>query len=513
MKNLLDIIRTVTNNGMTKRDLFSEFSDPNSLQHKLVLGITDGTFINDEEAIHTLYKKTDSASKRSYKQLKYNVRNKLLGLLFIMPDEEGALNTPRKARTQALKLAAAGQILFINSFTTTAEEVLVQAAQIAKEYECFDVEYHALYFLQSHYSTQGNPLKLSEVQTRCRYLLEMLQAETEAKELFHHFAVVANTTSGTSERAIAVGEEVVNQLEVLVDKYPCFSIRNRYVKTFMFFSMLRREFDVALDAVKNTISLLEEYPKFANNTLYADSYMQMSNCLYELKEYDEAVIIITKAIQLSKSFTNNWANTLFYYVLILLRIENLNECAKVIQEAKEYIAEGGGTQLWREQMMVLHGYFYVVCTVHQRIGVTIPNDVMEIVQRYSHTEFMSNSPTITRDKRGSNIARVILDVLCLLLQSVDIASTRTEALRQYKKSYLRGSNYARSSAIFSLLELLIENNADITLVSKLGKRYITALEPSAKNHNAASECIEPIEYRRIWQLLVLYIQNTKSIHV
>lgn len=498
MSALHDIIRTVTQNGMTKRELFSHFGDPNSRQHKLVLGITDDTFKTDDEAITVLYGSVDASTKRMFKQLKYNVRGKLLGLLFTMPDEEGALNDRRKVHAEALKLAAAGKILFINSYTDTAEDVLIQAVRKAREHEFFDVEYHALCNLQSHYSTQGEQKKRVDVRQRMEYLMEMLNAEMNAREHFNHFTTIASKTTGYSARAAIVAEEVVENLRMLAKDYPCFSIRNWYRKAEMFRWMLHDDYEKALESVRGTIELLEEYPRFATQTLYADSYMQSGYCHYELQDYQTALAENTRALELSKPQTYNWANVLKLRLLTLLRMEDFPAFMAELRTAYEYIGNGGGTDFWREQIQLLHGYFAWLCRAMQRTGVEVAPAALEIAAQFSINDFMIASPNITADKKGTNVARVILDVMFLLIDNPDGAEVRLEALLQYRKQYLRGRQFARTSAFIHLVELLFTNNFDMQTVLDLGKKERALLNPSVKNKNCVSESFEPIPLLRTW---------------
>lgn len=507
MKNLRDIIRTVTNNGMSKRELFSEFSDPNSLQHKLVLGIADGTFKNDKEAIETLYNEIDSSSKKSYKQMKYNVRSKLLGLLFIMPDEQGSINSFRKAHAQALKLAAAGHIIFINSFTQTAEEVLVQAAQLAEEFEFFDIEYHALSVLESHYSVEGKESKRKNAKERCRFLLKMLAAISDSKEYYNLFAVIANTTNSNSDQAILQAQEVVMKLSDLAEDFPCFATRNRHFLALMYLEILKRDFEKVIRAIQGIFTLLQEKPKFATQSHFSNAYMQLGYSYYELKNYPEALKSINLALQNSKQNTYNWAVNVKYQILILLRLEDIPSARKALTIAQEYANEGIENDTWKEQIQLLHGYYAFLCFLLSKSGVNVDKPSLNFAEKFSLEHFMLNSKSLSRDKQGSNISRILLEILHLLITNPSGAQVKSESIRQYRKSYLKSIHHQRTNTLFQLLEILLENNYDLKLIERKIYTKLQLLEPSLENFGASTESIEPIEFRRLWQLIHVAISK------
>jgi hypothetical protein len=499
MKNIQEIIMCVTLNGMSNRELFSHFPDPNSLQHRFVLGVVDKTFISDEEAIETFYGENTKSSNAKYRKLKHDVREKLLTLLFVMPDEEGAINEYRNARTKASKLSALTGILFSNSALVAGEEVALQCIQLSEKYELYDILIYVLSLLTKRYTDNGNKEKREYYKRKLINVRDMYDAELEAVELFEHFTIVTSKTTTPGERDMVVGEQCCVELEVIAQRFPSFAIRNKALKARLYYSAIVRNFHAVIAVCQESLVMLEKQPQFATKTLYGTAYIQTANSYYELHQYDKGRIAILDTYQYFRPLTVNWGTCLLYDLLILLRLEDHSNAITTLLEAQKYISGGGTKEFWREQIQLIHGYFaYLV----KYSGADVDENTRNLASQFSINEFMLSTPELSKDKSGAYITKYVLELMFMIRENPDGAVTRIESVRNLRKKHARGKWHSRTSAFLSLLECYLENFCTLPQ-TPVTTRLLKALEPSEKNFHGASESMEPIEYRRLAQLLFI----------
>lgn len=497
MKSIQEIIMCVTSNGMSNRELFSYFPDPNSLQHRFVLGVVDKTFLNDEEVIETLYGEDSTSAKTKYRKLKHDVREKLLTLLFVMPDEEGSINEYRNARTKASKLSALTGILFSNSALIAGEEVAQQCIQLSEKYELYDILIYVLSLLTKRYTDNGNKERREHYKRKLIDVRDMYDAELEAVELFEHFSIVTSRTTTPGERDMILAEKYCAELEIIAERFPSFAIRNKALKARLYYSAFVRNFHDVITACQESLDMIENQPFFATKTLYGTINIQTANSYYELHQYDKAQTFIHKTYKYFRQYTVNWGTCLLYDALILLRLEQLNNASTTLFEARKYIEMGGTKDFWKEQMQMLHGYFAFLVKYS---GVDIDENTRNLASQFSINEFMLTTPQLSKDKSGAYIPKYILELMFMIRQNPEGAVTRLESVRNLRKKHARGRWHTRTSVFLSLMEHYLDNFCTLpdTVVVK---RLLKALEPSEKNFHGASESMEPIEYRRLAQLL------------
>ena len=111
MKNIFQLVNIVKNVNLNSITLFTKTKVKKSKTHQLYHGIISGKFTSDEEASQYFY--NSAPSHTSYKNLKSNLRTKLInGIFFLEPQQEGT--DREKAFLYCIKNLAAAKIIFFN---------------------------------------------------------------------------------------------------------------------------------------------------------------------------------------------------------------------------------------------------------------------------------------------------------------------------------------------------------------------------------------------------------------
>ena len=102
-------------------------------------------------------------------------------------------------------------------------------------------------------------------------------------------------------------------------------------------------------------------------------------------------------------------------------------------------------------------------------------------------KFLNEVPTYSKDKRGLNIAIIILQILFLLdRRDFDGIIARAEALKVYCSRYLKLDENYRSNCFLKMMLLMEKKGFEYEATSKIADQYFQSLKSSRFNYEAGN---------------------------
>ena len=126
---------------------------------------------------------------------------------------------------------------------------------------------------------------------------------------------------------------------------------------------------------------------------------------------------------------------------------------------------------------------------------------------------MLQLPEYSRDKRGHNVAILVLQVLHFLRErNLEPVLLRLERLRKYQQRHLYEASTLRSRLFLRLLPLIVEKNFDPGRAAGRGKVLLQQLRDTPPPGEAFSE-VEIIPYEHLWELVLNLLREGPPVAV
>ena len=213
-----------------------------------------------------------------------------------------------------------------------------------------------------------------------------------------------------------------------------------------------------------------------------------------MKQYREAEHRIKYCLRLVERGDLNYFKVLEHYILLGFYSERFNTAQKINELAHSTAGfeeqYANSSEYWRLYDAYIH-------LLYQMGKIKSPS----AHSNFRLARFLNAVPNYSRDKRGANIAILVLQVLFLLQQKryYDIID-KADALRQYTFRYLRKNDTFRSNCFLKMLLLLphygFRKEIITTRAAKLEKRLQEM--PLSKARQSLEVEIVPCEV--LWKL-------------
>ena len=125
-------------------------------------------------------------------------------------------------------------------------------------------------------------------------------------------------------------------------------------------------------------------------------------------------------------------------------------------------------------------------------------------------KFLNEVPTYSKDKRGYNIAIIIIQLLFFLLDhKYSKFIDRIDALNQYSYRYLRNDDTLRSNCFIKMMLKLPDTNFHPVAVQRHTKKLYKKLSQTKPDIREHSSHIEIIPYETLWEMVLELLEKQK----
>ena len=505
MDGLKELIQVATKNKIKHLEILGIPSTKKTKVYELYEGIINGNFQTDEEAAMYFYKK--GPSHQSYLNLKSKLRKKLFNtILFIETAPNDYQEYQRVMYSIPRKLAALTILSGKGLFNTTIpylKKLLAQAIKI----ELTDSSIEILKKLRHYYGTINfNPTLYEQYDSQLNQQLELLNKEIFVEGLFLKYNQKFLTKKGTKENQ---REEVINyskQLKGFISPVNTTKI--------IFFSALidigknmsLYNFKEVIKISDLTISLLLE-KEYVKPQAVASLLFQKTICLIQLKEYSQGKKTIDQLFTYIKFGSYNWFKGQEMKMYLFLHTKNYQEAYTTFSEAYAH-------KTFKKVLLPAHQETweifkaYIHFLIEQGFIQPIKGDTN--FKQFRINRFLNTVPTYSKDKRGANIAILVIQIIFSIYQKkYDLMIDRIEAISKYGSRHLRkGENFRSNCFIKMLLEIpkasFHRAAAERKVAPLLKKLSKTSLEVANQTHS-----IEIIPYEDLWPMVINILENKR----
>jgi hypothetical protein len=323
---------------------------------------------------------------------------------------------------------------------------------------------------------------------------QLLEAEHHVEVLFTEL----HQESASSRGFIAINSDKTksysDEMKILLSKFSSNKLDNLAYRIIFFEYEQNNDHKGVIDATKDALSRFENRPfKVSNSVLFGYSLKIIQSSIL-LGQINEADSYIKKASNYTSSGARNWFILQEFHLMLHFHTRNWEAAYDILLETINNEGYKRQPAIIQEQWIVYKGYIQYLITIGK-----IQLKGGEQPKSFRIGKFLNEVPTYSKDKRGTNISIIIIQLLFLLQKrQYDQYIDRVDALRMYAHRYLRNDETFRSNCFIQMMLQIPKANFNrMMAVRKADKYWNRLLEVPLEKAKQGSE-VEIIPYETLW---------------
>jgi hypothetical protein len=220
-------------------------------------------------------------------------------------------------------------------------------------------------------------------------------------------------------------------------------------------------------------------------------------CHIQLKQYNEAHVIARSYFEHLTPGQLNWFVLKSYVILSHLHAREYNDAYIVLTEIRDNRSFASLTKGVAQTIVVYEAHIQFLDSIG-RIEASKHAPI-----KFRIYKFLNDIPIFAKDKRGLNIAILIVHVLFLLKDKKysDIID-RIDALNQYCHRYLRKDDTFRSNCFIKMLLKVAKADFNRKRSERYAEPYVTKLNSTPLVLSDQTIEVEIIPYEDLWDMVL-----------
>jgi len=505
MNSLVELIETIERNKLKSIELQGGRKKSNRKFDQLYEGIRKGEITNDEEAIELLYG-TD-LNEANLQKLKYRLKRRLLNSIFFIDVKKPLFNDFRKAYYNCYKNYAAIKILFGRTANRNAVDLAKKTLRQALKYEITEVVVYIARMLRLYYANaEGNRRLINKYNELFHEQMKIYERETYAEELFYIYSADFINSKSVNDQLREQIAQITDQLSAIKDLPNNFSFYKIYYMANSLKYELSYNYASVLETCTDAIDFFEQkkYSAVSYRVIIAFYLKQMTCCLM-LGKHEKGKNIFYKSIKLVETGTPNWFNRFGIYLLLTLHSQDFDTAYDVFMKVTKNNRFKYQFQNVKETWKIYEAYLYYF----MKMGRFSEEKTEELKsKKFRLGKFLNEVPVFSKDKRGSNISILIIQILVLLhRKKYTVIIDRMESLKMYCARYLKqDANFRSNCFIKMLMQLPVANFHKVAVIRKT-KTYTERLKLVPLEKAKQDYEIEIVPYEILWDCVLDSLQD------
>jgi hypothetical protein len=468
MDELIKLSEFITDKKLSSINIFNK-EELNTKENILFNAITKNGITTDEDACYFVYGNKKKGS--TYRQLKFNLRKKLLNTIIFIDTSGPRFTERRKAYYDLCRMYCQYSILS-NSYNSNISISLGEkTVKKALFYEYYNFVNLISRELIRHFGYEFPSQKKFEYYSQLlKESKEILDAEFLVDEYYveisRAFFLKKEINLITHKRRLHIIDDNLKALQRKI-KSLYFNI---YASDLIIFNhIINYQFKEALDYIEEIAAFFEKKPfntNFWKFILNSNKYL----CFINLEQIDQALIVINENLNSVKKGFHNWFKIKNYEFVCCVLNKDYNNALRITFEVLNQptlIKYKTHHELWKIKAAYMH--------FMMRIGI-IEVQGENGIKDFRLYKFLNEVPYYSKNKHGLNTSILIIQMLFLIqMNKHSILIDKIESLKQYTYRYLNTSETIRTNSFIKILLCLPKANFNSKVLEQKSKRYINRL--------------------------------------
>jgi hypothetical protein len=510
MKELKEVVTLVGSGRIGKIQGISDSdAEGDSLLYRFYKGISEGYVKTDEEAREFLYNENVGGSR--YTMLKQRLFDKLYTtLLFVEPREKSAKSYFYNYYYCHKHMIVAKLLVGLGA-NNAGRKLMDKVIKKALDYELFEIVAHAALAMRRQFMLSGDDKKYLYYRDLFDDSVRKVQADARAEDLYNnisiHFIRSANISANiikSIETSLAETGKLKNRHKTYMLQYYHFNLRAIYYE-------LKGNFKKVLQISNRFEKYLVAQHRFYSTLRHGHLMLVQVNCYLHLREYRKGIELGKKAGDFYHSGSINWFQLMGHAFLLHLNNHEPENAFLIYQKVTEHARFENIDDRQKEIWKIYGGYLWFYLKYIERDDLI--RKMFPQSEQFNFNKMINEVPIFSKDKKGYNVAVIILQVLTML-QKADLVGVinRADALKSYSQKHLRKEDAERSRIFILMIRALDRADFNPRLIRTKTKKHLQKLQAEGVKYKPTQGLIEILPYEELWAM-ILNILEKKSLIV
>ena len=432
---------------------------------------------------------------KNHRQLKSNLENRLIDLLFLI--EPDFVNTEvRKAYFECYKRLSAAKLLMSMGAKRIGFRIAENTLRKAMRYDFTEVVLLLATELQHYYGViLGNRKKLVKYSEVVETYNERYHAENKVRAVYTELTFFFTNSSTTTPELGDMADRHIKKLKPLIKKdFDSYRFRMFLYNIYLIKHQALNDYSKIITTCGDALDFFRTSGK---NLPYTVQFTFTYKCIpahIQLLQIKDAKEKIATCLNLAPYASYNWHVTLIYQVILAFYSGQYQLAHEAILLSRGNMASIGENiqEIWR----IIEAYvMFFISTEKIKVASTD--------RKFRLGKFLNEVPIFTKDKRGSNINILIIQILFLLHRKKRGALIdRTESLKMYVHRHLRNDETFRSNCFIRMLLQLPAANFNKIALERKARPYYEKLIGHPTNIARQGSEIEIVPYETLWECVL-----------
>ncbi len=436
-----------------------------------------------------------NGSKAAYKQVRLRLRRKLIDFILREGAQIKNVDSYSQRYRVSMNAVAVAKYLMLNNAKQIAVEMEEILIETTRKYEYTDLTLSLCRDLCNYFSENNyQPKKIRKYRRIMSDMRTLYNAELELSQYYGELrAAFAGSRAILRNKLLSKAEEYAERANVYL---------NLPQRSYQLLVSIHQIYTIRYELTKDYVKLLEVCEsaiiEFQNRKVYRKSILLYFNlykvmCFIQLGRYLEVEQIAKHHFQVITQGSTNWF-VLKAYLMISKLYSN------EYQEAFEIQKDVGMSSAYQKQPATLL-QTWTVYEAHIELLVAFGKIKTDQPSKFRLNKFLNDVPLYTKDKKGLNIAILIIQVLFLLQQrKYSQIIDRVDALKQYCYRYLKKDDTFRSHCFIRMLLQMPRADFNRIRTERYAEPFLTKLRSVPIAVSEQSIEVEVIPYEDLWKM-------------
>ncbi len=459
-------------------------------ENRLVTTLVDGDEYTRAQLVKTLYSQVTAGNEASFRKLYSRVMNKMLNNLYFLDHSDSRLIVSRRHELDCLGLLHKATILYAEGEYPLTVRLLLRCLRIARTDDFTTYAVQAARLLRTLYAEQRQRKSYRVIIKTLARVQQVRAWEEEAEDIYSDARLAMASTVKARRGLLPQMSAYLSRLEALHRQAKTFNTGNYLYQMRLVQQELTGNYT---EIIKITAEAARQLKAGKLNPRRFDLRFNHFMSVYAHLVSRQAEKGLKLAAVYDKDFhpsSGNWFYFQEHYLLLALHAGDYPQARQVLQTATTSASFGKQRETAKQRWELFRTY----------VDFVLPPARPTQVRRRQMAQWALAMPEFSRDKRGHNVAILVMQVLYFLRQrDLDAVMLRADRLRKYQQRHLREPANLRTRLFLRLLLLIVEQEFDPEHLALQARPLLKRLEEAPPPGEAFAE-VEIIPYETLWQL-------------
>lgn len=498
-----NLVRIVTSRAMPVLPLLDASKSESSKEHLFVATIKKAPEATQLQLAKAVYGRATPANLQALQKLQSRVRVKLLNQLYFLDHTDPRHLISRRYELECLDLLHKVSVLYAERDFRLAERLLLRCLHQAEAGEFTQYVVQAARMLRNLYVEQRKPALYKKISKVLQQAQQQLAWEDEAEQLQAEMQLAGNNTVASRRTLLTALPGHIAQLEMLYRRAHSFTTYNTLYRVRIIYEEMQGHF---AGLIRITAAAVRHLHAGKLNARRFDLRFNHFMTIYAYLRSRQPV----RGLQLAEEFirdfhpsSGNWFYFQEHYLLLALHAGRYELAQQLLDSVTKNPAHVGQREAALQRWDLYRSY----------VNFVLPAPRMLSARQRQVAQQMLLLPEYSRDKRGHNVAILVLQLLHFLrARNLEPVLLRLERLRKYQQRHLTEAATLRSRLFLRLLQVIVEKNFDPAKAAERGQGLLQQLRDTPPPGEAFAE-VEIIPYENLWGIVLELLREGPPVAV